>query len=518
MGRLRIGCRRFAAPATTAGRTGCRRWAPGPRWFRLTSNSASRWNSASARPHQLAGVHQPPRHRLTGITGCLPATSTSSWRADIGVLPTPVTRGLGRRPSATTSASASIPPPRRWSSPRPRQGSPAVPPLQWSHHAHQLRHRRKLTCDLPGVTPMNIVFKLMVQRRPGRQDLRQPGQGTLCRDADFIHNLKRDVGYKTPSLRHAHLKGPAPVGPSLCSNARPQGTTHDLRWIFALTTLLASPRRRRRTAAGLRHRTAPTELQRKFAPWVIPGRKTGREVVFVPVNDYAAVVGRWPPASWTWPGSGGFTVQAHRRADKVVPLVQRQEMPSSPPVHRQCRQRHRPTPGGLRVQLPSSHLQPPDAAPLPGRAGHQPGRDFTPSPSPAPTTPPSPGSPPARSPAGALKPPVWEKLVEGAGRNTTKVKVIWTTDPFDYNWTVRGDMDPALQKRDQSKPSSAWIGGARPGRILKLQRQPFIETKPELPGHRSRRHPGRPAGDRRRAGRGRLRLGQPHPYNRSTCR
>ena len=32
--------------------------------------------------------------------------------------------------------------------------------------------------------------------------------------------------------------------------------------------------------------------------------------------------------------------------------------------------------------------------------------------------------------------------------DTTKVKVIYTTPPyFDYNWTVRGDLDPELVKK-----------------------------------------------------------------------
>ena len=72
---------------------------------------------------------------------------------------------------------------------------------------------------------------------------------------------------------------------------------------------------------------APTELQRKFAPLGdYLAKQTGREVVFVPVNDYAAVVEALAAGKLDMAWLGGFTyVQAHRRADKVVPLVQRQE-------------------------------------------------------------------------------------------------------------------------------------------------------------------------------------------------
>jgi phosphonate transport system substrate-binding protein len=47
--------------------------------------------------------------------------------------------------------------------------------------------------------------------------------------------------------------------------------------------------------------------------------------------------------------------------------------------------------------------------------------------------------------AGVLNASVWEKLVEQKKVDTSKVRVFATTPPyFDYNWTVRGDLDPAL--------------------------------------------------------------------------
>ena len=47
--------------------------------------------------------------------------------------------------------------------------------------------------------------------------------------------------------------------------------------------------------------------------------------------------------------------------------------------------------------------------------------------------------------AGALNASVWDKLVAQGKVDTAKVHVFATTPPyFDYNWTVRGDLDPAV--------------------------------------------------------------------------
>ncbi|HXH08730.1 MAG TPA: putative selenate ABC transporter substrate-binding protein [Alphaproteobacteria bacterium] len=47
--------------------------------------------------------------------------------------------------------------------------------------------------------------------------------------------------------------------------------------------------------------------------------------------------------------------------------------------------------------------------------------------------------------AGALNISVWEKLVETKKVDTSQVFVFWTTPEYvDYNWTVRGDLDPGL--------------------------------------------------------------------------
>ena len=76
---------------------------------------------------------------------------------------------------------------------------------------------------------------------------------------------------------------------------------------------------------------------------------------------------------------------------------------------------------------------------------------------------------------------VWDKLVESKKVDTSKVRVFATTPTyFDYNWTVRGDLDPAIVKKltdaflalDPSKPEHK--------AIMELQRaSKFIPTKPE---------------------------------------
>jgi phosphonate transport system substrate-binding protein len=76
---------------------------------------------------------------------------------------------------------------------------------------------------------------------------------------------------------------------------------------------------------------------------------------------------------------------------------------------------------------------------------------------------------------------VWNRLVEQKKVDAGKVKVIGTTPPyFDYNWTVRGDLDPALV----TKLTEAFLAldPARPAdkALLDLQRaSKFIPTRAE---------------------------------------
>jgi phosphonate transport system substrate-binding protein len=83
--------------------------------------------------------------------------------------------------------------------------------------------------------------------------------------------------------------------------------------------------------------------------------------------------------------------------------------------------------------------------------------------------------------AGVLNASVWDKLVEAKKVDPAKVRVFATTPPyFDYNWTVRGDLDPALVKKlteaflklDPKNPEHL--------EIMQLQRaSKFIPTKKE---------------------------------------
>ena len=83
--------------------------------------------------------------------------------------------------------------------------------------------------------------------------------------------------------------------------------------------------------------------------------------------------------------------------------------------------------------------------------------------------------------AGALNISVWEKLIAEKKVDPAVVRVFYTTPGyFDYNWTVRSDMSPALKKKitdaflalDKSTPEGK--------EILELQRaSKFIPTRAE---------------------------------------
>lgn len=83
--------------------------------------------------------------------------------------------------------------------------------------------------------------------------------------------------------------------------------------------------------------------------------------------------------------------------------------------------------------------------------------------------------------AGVLNASVWQKLVDAGKVDTSKVKVFATTPTYyDYNWTVRGNMDPAL--KDKIKQAFLALDPAKPAdkAILDLQAASrFIETQPE---------------------------------------
>jgi phosphonate transport system substrate-binding protein len=232
---------------------------------------------------------------------------------------------------------------------------------------------------------------------------------------------------------------------------------------------------------------APTELQRKFKPLGdYLKAKTGMEVEFTPVTDYAAVVEGLATKKIDLAWLGGFTfVQAKLRTDgQVVPIVQRAEdekftsrfiVPVDSPIktvadlkgHTFAFGAPSSTSGSL---MPRYFLE---------QQGIVPERDFK--------TVAFSGAHDAtvafvaagRAEAGVLNASVMDKLVEAHNPNAAKVRVLATTPPFfDYNWTVRPGLDPAVTKKltdaflalDASKPADK--------AILDLQRaSKFIPTK-----------------------------------------
>ncbi|MGH8486004.1 MAG: putative selenate ABC transporter substrate-binding protein, partial [Pseudomonas sp.] len=83
--------------------------------------------------------------------------------------------------------------------------------------------------------------------------------------------------------------------------------------------------------------------------------------------------------------------------------------------------------------------------------------------------------------AGVLNASVWQKLVDSGKVDTNKVKVFATTpEYYDYNWTVRGNLDPAL--KEKIKQAFLALDPAKPGQkaILDLQAASrFIATSPD---------------------------------------
>jgi phosphonate transport system substrate-binding protein len=83
--------------------------------------------------------------------------------------------------------------------------------------------------------------------------------------------------------------------------------------------------------------------------------------------------------------------------------------------------------------------------------------------------------------AGAMNISVWNKMLEEKKLDPSQVKVFYTTPPYyDYNWTVRGDLDPVLVQK--LKDAFLALDPTRPAhkQILDLQRaSKFIPTTPE---------------------------------------
>jgi phosphonate transport system substrate-binding protein len=232
---------------------------------------------------------------------------------------------------------------------------------------------------------------------------------------------------------------------------------------------------------------APTELQRKFKPLgEYLRQETGMDVQFIPVTDYAAVVEGLATQKIDLAWLGGFTyVQARLRTNGgVVPLVQRAEdarftsrfiVPVASTAKTLADLKGKTFAFGAPSSTSGSLM--PRYFLL--QAGIDPERDFK---SVAYS-----GAHDAtvafvaagRAEAGVLNASVLDKLVESRNPNAEKVRVLAVTPPyFDYNWTVRPGLDPALAK----KIADAFLklDPARPAmkEIMDLQRASrFIPTQ-----------------------------------------
>lgn len=232
----------------------------------------------------------------------------------------------------------------------------------------------------------------------------------------------------------------------------------------------------------------PTELLRKFKPLGAYLEKAlGMKVVWTPVNDYPAVVeglaGKKIDLAWL----GGFTfVQVRHRTGNAIPIAQRTEdekfisryiVPVASPAKSLQDLKGKTFAFGSPSST-SGHLMPRyfllkdginpdrDFSRIAFSGAHDATVAFVAS---------------GRADAGVLNASVLDRLIGKGDANAKAVRVLATTPPYyDYNWTVRGDLDPALVK----KLTDAFLAldPANPAHkeIMDLQRASgFVPTKPE---------------------------------------
>jgi phosphonate transport system substrate-binding protein len=233
---------------------------------------------------------------------------------------------------------------------------------------------------------------------------------------------------------------------------------------------------------------APTELQRKFKPLgSYLEQKLGMKVVFTPVTDYAASVEGLINHKLDMVWFGGFTfVQANERSHgKVMPIVQREEDEKFKSVFITTDNSinkledlkgktfsfgsESSTSGHLmpRYYLLAAHVNPDTDMKRIAFAG---AHDAT-----------AAAVAGGKVDAGVLNISVWEKLLAEGKVDPKKVHVFYTTPGYyDYNWSVRTDMDPALRKKLTDAFLSLNANDPKDKEILDLQRtKRFIPTKPE---------------------------------------
>lgn len=233
---------------------------------------------------------------------------------------------------------------------------------------------------------------------------------------------------------------------------------------------------------------SPTELQRKFAPLgQYLEQKIGMKIEFVPVTDYAAVVEGLASNKLDLAWLGGFTfVQARIRTGNAIPIAQREEdkvftskfiVNAASGINKLADLKGKNFTFGS-VSSTSGHLMPRffllenkiDPEKDFKRIAYSGAHDAT-----------ALQVESGKVEAGVLNASVWEKLVQEKRIDLRKIRVIWTTPPyFDYNWTVRGNLDPALVKKLTDAFLSLDPKIKMHKDILDLQRATrFIATSPE---------------------------------------
>lgn len=201
---------------------------------------------------------------------------------------------------------------------------------------------------------------------------------------------------------------------------------------------------------------SPTELQRKFKPLGdYLSKETGLNVEFTPVTDYAAVVEALASKKIDMAWLGGFTyVQAKIRTNgSINPIIQRAEDEKFTSVFivlagsslKSLNELKGKTIAFGSPSSTSGHLMPryflmqaglnvdKDFKNVAFSGAHDATVAFVAS---------------GKAEVGVLNASVWEKLNESKNPNALNAKVLLSTPPyFDYNWTVRGDLEPALVKK-----------------------------------------------------------------------
>ncbi len=232
---------------------------------------------------------------------------------------------------------------------------------------------------------------------------------------------------------------------------------------------------------------APTELQRKFKPLgAYLEQQLGMKVEFVPVSDYAAVVEALASDRLDMAWLGGFTfVQTRLKTGNAIPLVQREQDEkftskyiTANPAVKSLQDLKGKTFAFGSVSSTSGSLMPRFFMLKDGikpeeffsRVAYSGAHDATVAWVQA-----------GKVDGGVLNASVWDKLVAAGKVDTSKVVVLGTTPPYyDYNWTVRGNLDPALT--DKIKAAFLALDPAKPAdkAILDLQAASrFIPTKAE---------------------------------------